>query len=366
MRPKIVFVMSGNFPPRTVKRINDFISRGYEVCVNAFQREDALPNLPFSYNVVGTLDSRMSYIRRLPILMKGIKLVIKKYNNENNVLYYAFGLDCAMILMFYQHRHQYIFEESDLMHTYINNPIIRIGLERIDRLTIRKSLITVLTSEGFAKYHFGSFVPQNVCFIPNRLAKNVLECPTIAKNVQGVSHLSIGFVGRVRFRSILFFAKHILERYPQHNIHFFGSVSEEDVEKFKELESFPNCYFHGSYTTPIDLPQIYSQIDMVLSTYDTDFENVRYAEPNKFYESIYFETPIIVSQDTFLGEKVLKYNTGYVVNPYEKDSLYAFIDGLSDKDIQSKVRSIKELPKDFSINDTNSFFVSLERLTDNK
>jgi len=362
MSAKIVFIMSGTFPPRAVKRINDFICRGYEVDVNIFRRVDSLPDLPFSYNIVGAFNPEMSYVKRVPILVKGVKVVVRKYNNEKNVLYYAFGLDCAMILMFLQHQHRYVFEESDLMHTYINNAIIRKSLERIDRLTIRKSLITVFTSAGFAKYHFGNFIPQNVCIIPNKLAKNVLECSNVPKKVKGVSHLSIGFVGRARFRSIYLFAKHFLVRYPQHDLHFFGSVSEESINQFKELDRYPNCHFHGSYVTPVDLPQIYSQIDLLLSTYDTDFENVRYAEPNKFYESIFFETPIVVSEGTYLGENVMKYNTGYVVNPFDKRNIETFINGLTDNDIQSKVNSIKKIPKEFSINNTDAFFERLGHL----
>ena len=35
--------------------------------------------------------------------------------------------------------------------------------------------------------------------------------------------------------------------------------------------------------------------DMVVATYDVTIENVRYAEPNKIYEAIFFETPIILS-----------------------------------------------------------------------
>ena len=40
----------------------------------------------------------------------------------------------------------------------------------------------------------------------------------------------------------------------------------------------------------------------------------KYASPNKFYESLYLGRPIITSKDTLVGNNVVKYNTGYVVD----------------------------------------------------
>lgn len=82
---------------------------------------------------------------------------------------------------------------------------------------------------------------------------------------------------------------------------------------------------------------------MVLATYDVKYDNVHYVEPNKIYESIYFETPIIVSEGCFLGEKVKKLNIGYTVNALNTIDIKKLIDSLTIENINNKIVPIKRL-----------------------
>ena len=51
---------------------------------------------------------------------------------------------------------------------------------------------------------------------------------------------------------------------------------------------FPNVKLHGKFKNPSDLSVIYNKIDLNVICYDTTSINVRIAEPNKLYESIFF------------------------------------------------------------------------------
>ena len=88
----------------------------------------------------------------------------------------------------------------------------------------------------------------------------------------------------------------------------------------------------------------------MLSTYDAEYENVRYAEPNKIYESIYFEKLIIVSKNTFLSEKVHKLGIGYSVDAMNDAEIVDFVNRLSVDEIQRCVNEIKKIDKDYCIN----------------
>ena len=355
---KVVFILS-SFHVRCIKRIKEFMANGYDVEVYGFSRDNS--PVEIDAKIIGELNSNISHIKRIPIIIKGIRTVLKEIINEE-VIIYVFGLDITMWLSLLNKKHPYIFEESDLYHTYVGNPLVRNFLERVDKHVIKKSLLTVFTSEGFARYHFGDKIPQNVYFITNRLAESVLNYKPISKKPLDINHLSIGFVGAIRFKAVMHFADYFVKHYPQHEFHFFGMVTDEAKNQFDEIIKYPNCFFHGKFTTPIDLPEIYSKIDMVLSTYDAEFINVRCAEPNKFYESLYFETPIVVSENTFLGEKVRRYNSGYVIDAMDDDSIERFVKGITVEDYESKIENIRKHPKIESVNINNEFFSRIAEL----
>lgn len=351
---KIVFILS-SFHIRCIKRIKEFISNGYDVEVYGFRRDNV--QIDIKATVIGDIIPQSSHVKRIPVIIKGVKTVLRNIKHQD-VVVYVFGLDVAMWLFILNRKHPYLFEESDLYHTYVGNSLVRNSLERLDKRIIRKSMLTVFTSEGFAKYHFGDNIPDNITFITNRLAESVLRCKPVNKHPIDINHLSIGFVGAIRFKAVMHFAEYLLNHYPQHEFHFWGIITDE--AKMNELLHNPKCFYHGKFSTPTDLPEIYSSIDLVLSTYDAEFINVRCAEPNKFYESLYFDTPIIVSEGTFLGEKVCRYNSGYVIDAMNDESIEQFISNLTPEDLANKVASIKKVPKMDSVNINDDFFKKLD------
>ena len=75
----------------------------------------------------------------------------------------------------------YIYEECDLVHTYIGNHFVRSVLEMIDKWLIRKALISIFTSEGFLIYHFGNKKPKNSYVLANKLNTDILTVPKVEK-----------------------------------------------------------------------------------------------------------------------------------------------------------------------------------------
>lgn len=352
----IVFILKGKTHPRCIKRIKEFIAKGYKVIVYAFERvEGDERDIPYECNVIGRFSNETPYWKRLGYMKKCMAPVIMKHLNDDCV-FYLFGLDTALVARSISHQFKYFYEESDLNHTYIGVSVIKSFLEIIDIQITKHSLLTVYTSDGFAMYHFGNRRPENVFIIPNRLDQSILDYPMCPPKPIDMNHLSIGFVGKIRFESIMAFAEHIVKFYPQHDFHFFGTPFYTAEKKCEELKAFSNCHFHGVFSSPKDLPHIYSEIDLVLSTYDLKFENVKYAEPNKLYESLYFETPIIVTEGTFLGQQVKRYNSGFTVDPLDDKAIDKFLSELTIESINDKINSMKRIPKEFSINSNKEFF----------
>lgn len=361
--PKIVFIINSISSQRCIKRVEEFIAHGYAVEVYGFSRKMEMYSKPkhFSIEVIGEFDNSMSFIKRIPILRKGIRKVLQKYRYDKDVVYYLFQLDVALVFKMIDRGNRYIYEESDLAHTYIANNIVRRILEFVDKQIIRKSLLTVFTSEGFLMYHYGKSVPTNVCIIANRLTPLVETMEKVAKR-SSEGKLKIGFVGVPRFKSVVNFARTFCSNFPDYEFHIYGEVKGVQEGNFSVLRKFSNCFFHGAFRNPDDLPVIYSNLDLVLSTYDVEYENVRYAEPNKMYESIYFETPIIVSHGTFLEKKVKELGIGYCVDPMNEQAIVELVNEITCESLQSKIQCCKAIDKRKCLNLNEGFFAKLEQL----
>ena len=359
MEKKIIFIINSIQNQRCIKRIQEFAENGYEIHAYAFSRLNVTyTDKGFPITIIGNFSNEMSYIKRLPIISKAIKNICRKHMNG---CYYLFGLDIAIAFYLHKGNKPYIYEESDLVHTYINNSIIKNLLAKIDKHIIKHSKMTVFTSMGFAYYHFGDKMPSNCHVIANRLSTKVLALPQVVKKES--DNLRIGFVGKIRFESVRNFADVFCKRFPKNTFHFYGnSESESEKEMFEPLKKYKNCFFHGSFITPNDLPEIYSNIDLVLSTYDISCDNVRYAEPNKLYEAIYFETPIIVSKSTFLAKRVKDLGIGYCINAMDENEIIDFVSNLSKESLSQKIKNAASINKKEAVNYNEVFFNKLQEL----
>ena len=356
MGKKIVFILNGIYKSRCIKRIEEFIDNGYDVDVYGFSWDNGLENKSekFVINVIGNQSNRFSYLKRLWIIIKSVYPLIRKYKNQD-IWFYYFFIDVAIGSSFLS-KAPYLYEESDIPYLNMHNKLVKFLMRLLDRRIIRKSLLTIMTSEGFIKYHFGSNAPGNIVLIPNRLNSRIIDYP-FTPRMFNKDCLSIGFVGGVRYKSILSFAEVFVSHYPLYHFHVFGDI-ERPFEDWCQmlLQRYDNLHFHGIFHNPEDLSSIYEQIDLVLATYDISSENVRYAEPNKLYESIYFNTPIIVSEGTFLSDKVERLGVGYSIDPLDEQSIIDFVDSLSEKDVLRKKNAEKQIPISYVINRNPELF----------
>jgi len=361
---KIVFIINSAQNQRCIKRVNEFVKNGYDVAAYAFTRGKELRNKPnFDLQIIGCFTNDTTYKNRLRLMFQSIKKVIKLYENEE-VLFYLFSLDIAMLYRL-QCRRNYIYEESDLVHTYVQNKIVRNILRFIDKKIILNSALTVFTSEGFAMYHFGKETNKNSIVVPNRLTPDILNYPLIEKKGINIDKIKFGFVGAVRFKALYNLAITIIEAFPKHEFHFYGTINSNRDGDFESLDKYDNCYLHGAFQNPVDLPTIYSNVDILISTYDLIEENVKYAEPNKLYESVFFETPIVVTSGTFLANKVKKLGIGYEVDPMSKESVINFVKELSAEDIKQKILNCKKIEKKDTLNINDGLFKRLESVLSN-
>lgn len=357
---EIIFILSSLSDSHFRKRVEDFIEAGYHVTVYGFKREgeQISESLPYKVHILSEIKSR-NYFDRIYTYYKCFKSISTKCKDK--LCFYSsldIAIFCRRII-----KAPYIYEVCDLTEMTVTQPIQSI-LIRENKKAIEKSRITILTSQGFLNYFRLGKSPK-VVLLPNKIS---MSCPEIANLKRTFrpngSALKIGYVGSVRFETIYNFIKACAD-YPEVEIHIYGVFAKADpfgIMSESLVDKADNIFYHGKFKNPDDLPSIYESIDILLCTYTPSDRNVLYAEPNKFYEALYFKCPIIVSKNVFLGNKVTEMNVGFAIDATKESNIKEFIESLTPEQYYIKYNSCLDVQKEECINDSSALFNHLDNM----
>lgn len=230
----------------------------------------------------------------------------------------------------------------------------------VDKWIISKSYKTIFTSEGFLHYLYGTKKIDNIITQPNRVSpffKTINRKCLCKKDNEGVV---FSYVGAFRYPNTVFrFAEIIGEKYPQHKFYFYGDSSLTYLAK-ELANKYANVRYFGKFRSPDDLEKIYSSIDVVIACYDTKGINEQIAEPNKLYEAICFCKPIIVSEGTFLSEKVKKMGVGYSIKADDNQCICKFLDSINYKDLHAISELEMKIPDTVYIDSVETIKLAVE------
>lgn len=88
------------------------------------------------------------------------------------------------------------------------------------------------------------------------------------------------------------------------------------VERY--AASTPNIIYHGKVDYSQSL-EIMAQADMIWALYYKVNRNHLFAAPNKYYEGLFLGKPIVTTEGTSIGNKTVRYQTGFVIGETDKD-----------------------------------------------
>ncbi len=94
------------------------------------------------------------------------------------------------------------------------------------------------------------------------------------------------------------------------NIAGFG-ILEDMVEKYSD--KYPNIFSWGRVDYAVG-QAIMKNSSLLAAMYHLTSPLHQYAAPNKYYESLVLQVPIITTRDTLVGSKVERYDTGFVLD----------------------------------------------------
>ena len=344
----VCFLLTHVPNPRMNKRIEVFKGEAdtHVICTrrasqNVWEPTQNVDHIIFDID----LPSAKHIVKRYVVSQDFQKKALEKLEELQPNVIYAEGLDTLIIAGKYKKTHEVriIFEVADLRENYITMPkkvvdraITAVLLKR-EKKAFKNVDFLVVTSPKFYDMHYNTLISKDkMLFIPNAPDTEVFRN---YKRHEG--DFTVGFIGGIRYldqmRMLVDAAGEV-----GYKVLFAGAGgTSSDYEQIQEYcQGKDYVLFTGRYDYNSQIADLYGMVDCVFAVYDADNPNVRIALPNKLYESIICELPIIVAKGTYLEELVKEWGVGVSVSHKEKRELVealrrlmndqAFYDGLVD------------------------------------
>lgn len=258
--------------------------------------------------------------------------------------------------MEYNKRVRIAYEIGDLNKRTFNNSkkivkrLIKYFLVKTEGFLTKSVDLLIVSSQYFWDVYYSKFISKEKTFLfPNAPEKELFE--EINTKNDG-NTFTIGFIGRVRYSEQLKMLADVVDRINKSesgvSIKFLIAGVGPESRAISEYVKGMDCVdIYGEYNYEKEIADIYSSIDMVYSVYDADYQNVKIAIPNRLYEAIVSERPIIVAKETKLEDFVINNGVGFAVDSHKSKDLTELLTNiLEDKTMIKNAKEQCSLIKD--------------------
>lgn len=348
---QIIMLAASLDQPRIVKRIIEKSFVYDRVIVYGFRRDkynvDNFSKIKeysnVEINIVGNLKDG-KYLSRLFLYLKLYLIISVKFLNRSKNIY-AFGQDLSILANFFINK-KIQYEISDILWLYKSNFQKKI-LRKIDYFIAKRSNKVYFTSEGFYVKYYNFLSLDKIEIIENKFKSFGRVFPI--ENIK-TDKIRVAYIGSFRYKDIIRNLMNITSSNTDVILSFYGDGPSDIVNEIKNKTKNSNqINYSGAFRNPDDLEQIYAENNINFVVYDNSLENERVALPNKYYESGYFNIPILCASNTFLSEKVEEHRMGWNINP-DAESITSFFANLKIQQLYETHNTIKSIDKSiFSI-----------------
>lgn len=346
MKNKILFLLSHQPNPRFVKQIK-FLSASSDVSVVYYYR-DYMKDISSEYSSFCSLNvsigsiSNGNYLQRVGKYLKSILGLYKIVQANRYDTLIVNNIDTLVLFklctLFQKNHTDIVIEISDLRsHSYTNgikSKIIRV----IEKFIFKFVDKLIVTSPKFYDVYYNEFFKGKVFVLENKPLSNMVPSKLEKKQNEKVVIGIVGLLLQGRPYETLFEAVKEDDRF---EVHIYGKGTyQELVEKY--ASKYENIKYFGEYNFFQDSAKIYASLDILYMPYDTTNGslNNKIALPNKLYEAIYFQVPIITSRGTYLGELVEQYGIGKTIKCCDKKSLFDTLLNINIENIQNNFQKL--------------------------
>ena len=319
MSNRVLFIISHQPNPRFIKQINYFAQNGFEVSVVYFYREylaDLNSNIDDKVNMhlLSTIENGQ-YFRRIGIYLKSmvqLKKLLEKIQPNKVILT---NTDILLLLIFNRikrYTKTIIMEISDMPSYTFSHSFIGKIQRFMDKIFLSRYVSKMIyTSPKFYDFYYRDKFKGDIFILENKPLKSMIPAKLSKKKNDKVI---IGIVGLLQYINPYKALFEAIQERDDVEVYIYGKGTyQSEIESY--AKKYSNIKYFGAYNFFKDIASIYSSLDMVYISYDTTLgdKNMELALPNKLYEAMAFNVPIVATKDTYLAQRVDENKIGYVI-----------------------------------------------------
>ena len=347
--------------PRDSKRIDMLVSLGFDVSVAAFNRayhSGRVPSRPTQ--IIGTI-SHGKYLQRIGRLITALPKLRRAMRDRDIV--YASSPDMALLAMIagvFMGK-KFILEVGDVREIQtaegLKGRLVRI----VDRVLTNRCSLLVVTAVGFLDNYYRNWLRSDV---PAIVVENKIEASLTSARPGAVRGnlpqgrpfidrpLRIGYFGLLRCQWTWDVLKAFALKHPKDVEIVMAGYPMEPADIAEQAKSIPNVIYSGEYKSPNDLPRLYGAVDLVWACYKfigpRDW-NLKWARPNRFYESCYFGRPLISRLGSSDSKEVDLLKIGFNIQTHEISEVVTELESITAEMVEQWRSNSLELPNNLFI-----------------
>ena len=324
-----------------VRRLGELASAGWRARAFTFRRDDDDGSHATSWENFDL--GHIQHARFLRRILQAGAAFRAIWRNRHAVseadLIYARNLDMALMAvvagaLFARRTVPMIYECLDVHEALTRPGAVAAMLRAAERWVLRRSQLLVHSSPGFIDHYFTPVQrydgPSH--WIENKLFLNAPLPRPCAQARRPDRPLTLVWAGIIRCEQTLAMLLEVARRRPDTvQIRIHGKVSYFLLPDFDErVAQLDNVTFHGAYTWPDGLTDVYADADVSWSQelswrgYNSDW-----LIPNRIYEASYFGVPSLGLEDTETGRHIERRQLGFVLPDASADTVGAWLDQVS-------------------------------------
>lgn len=344
--------------PRDSKRIAMLQQAGFTVEVAAFERRyhsGRMPSCPITR--LGVIEHGQ-YVQRVLRLISAIPRLRQAMKRHD--LVYASGQDMAYLALVASLGldKPVVLEVGDINRLQVAPGIKGFAFRLIDKLLTSRCSLLVSTAPKFVSEYYRKWlgVDAEALVLENKLESDFIkeldkadiDKPTKLEEMPLVDRpVRIGYFGLLRCQWCWEVLQSLASSRPQDVEIILAGYPMKPADLLSQVEKHHNIKYLGEYRSPQDLPALYGGIDLVWACYEpigpNDW-NLRWARTNRFYESCFFQRPIISRSGSCDSVDVESYGIGLVIKDENVDKVTSVLSNIGSVELEKWQKNIAALP----------------------
>lgn len=313
--------------PRVEKEARSLAKAGYQIQALGWDRSGDLPKMEnkgeISISRLAILAKYGSGLMNLPALLRwqiGLLSWLIKNKNSFDVIH-ACDFDTILPAMLVKGiwKKIVIYDIFDFYADHLRKTpfFIKKIIRSLDFWAINKSDGLILVDDSRKSQIRGS--KPKFCVSIYNSPEDLHDSKSENVELEKKPSLKIAYIGLLQFERGLLELIEVLKNHPdwQLDLAGFGGDEEEIQSQIKSMKNV-NWYGRISYDKALVISQ---NSDVMIATYDPSIPNHRYSSPNKVFEAMMLEKPIIVAKNTNMDLIIEKEKCGIIVKYGDKEDL---------------------------------------------